>query len=122
MVATDVSARGIDVPDVEYVINYDLPQKTENYVHRVGRTGRGERRGVAISYCSLEEREQLKEIEEFIQKPVDELRVGRKEYRRTVEVMKMTDAEPEDMFASLESLVSEQGLYEDRRQKKKKRK
>jgi len=120
MVATDISARGIDVPDVAYVINYDMPQKTENYVHRVGRTGRGERRGVAISYCSVEEREQLEQIEEFIQKPIDELRVGRKEYRRTVEVMKKTDAEPEDMFASLESLVQEQGLYENRRKKKKK--
>ena len=68
MIATDVSARGIDVPDVDYVINYDLPQKTENYVHRVGRTGRGERRGSAISYCSLEEKEILEEIETFLNK------------------------------------------------------
>ena len=41
LVATDVTARGIDIPDVDYVVNYDLPDKAENYVHRVGRTGRG---------------------------------------------------------------------------------
>ncbi len=121
MVATDVSARGIDVPDVEFVVNYDLPQQTENYVHRVGRTGRGTNRGVAISYCSIEERPLLEEIEEFISKPIDELKVGRKTYRRTVEIMKKTDAEPDDLFASLETLVQEQGLSEDRRPKGKRR-
>ncbi len=122
LVATDVSARGIDVPDVEFVINYDLPVKTANYVHRVGRTGRGTNKGVAISFCSEEERSVLEEIETFIQKPVDELRVGRKAYRRTVEIMKKTDAEPEALFDSLETLVQEQGLYEDRRPKRRKRK
>ncbi len=64
----------------------------------------------------------LEEIETFIQKPVDELRVGRKAYRRTVEIMKKTDAEPEALFDSLETLVQEQGLYEDRRPKRRKRK
>ncbi|PJC67697.1 MAG: hypothetical protein CO017_11065, partial [Zetaproteobacteria bacterium CG_4_8_14_3_um_filter_59_5] len=56
LIATDVSARGIDVPDVQFVINYDLPEKAENYVHRVGRTGRGENKGEAISFCSSEEK------------------------------------------------------------------
>jgi len=118
MIATDVSARGIDVPDVEFVVNYDLPQKTENYVHRVGRTGRGENRGVAVSFCSEEEREQLAEIESFLSKPIEELKVGRKAYRRTVEMMQKTDANPDNLFASLESLVVEQGLHENRRPKK----
>lgn len=48
MIATDVSARGIDIPNVDYVVNYDLPDVAENYVHRVGRTGRGTHHGIAI--------------------------------------------------------------------------
>ncbi|NOX64298.1 MAG: DEAD/DEAH box helicase, partial [Chlorobi bacterium] len=57
LVATDVSARGIDIPNVDYVINYDMPEVPENYVHRVGRTGRGVNRGNAVSFCSTGERE-----------------------------------------------------------------
>ena len=48
-----------------YVINYDLPAKSENYMHRLGRTGRGFNKGVAISFCSKEEKERLKEIRQF---------------------------------------------------------
>ncbi len=80
LVATDVSARGIDVPDVEYVINYDLPEKVENYVHRIGRTGRGENRGEAVSFCSSEEKELLHEIQTFIAKPINVIGVGKEEY------------------------------------------
>lgn len=68
LVATDVSARGIDVPDVKYVINYDLPDVAENYVHRVGRTGRGFNKGIAISFCSTGEKPLLKEIESLVTK------------------------------------------------------
>ena len=65
LIATDVSARGIDIPDVHYVLNYDLPDKAENYVHRVGRTGRGVKKGIAISFCSKEEKSRLEEIQGF---------------------------------------------------------
>ena len=68
LIATDISARGIDIPDVNYVINYDLPEKPENYVHRVGRTGRGVNKGVAISFCGEEEKERLEEIQQFLNK------------------------------------------------------
>jgi ATP-dependent RNA helicase RhlE len=54
LIATDVSARGIDIPNVHFVINYDLPEVPENYVHRVGRTGRGVQKGSAIAFCSKE--------------------------------------------------------------------
>ncbi|MFH0999374.1 MAG: MurT ligase domain-containing protein, partial [Bacteroidota bacterium] len=70
LVATDVSARGIDVDRVEFVVNYDLPEQAENYVHRVGRTGRGDHRGFAISFCAEEEKPLLKSIENYIGKPV----------------------------------------------------
>jgi len=59
LIATDITARGIDIPDVNYVINYDLPVDPENYVHRVGRTGRGVNKGDAISFCSKDEKELL---------------------------------------------------------------
>jgi ATP-dependent RNA helicase RhlE len=65
MIATDISARGIDIPNVTNVINYDLPTVAENYVHRIGRTGRGDKKGEAISFCSREEVDLLKEIEKY---------------------------------------------------------
>lgn len=65
LITTDVSARGIDIPNVDYVINYDLPDDPENYVHRCGRTGRGEKNGQALSFCSPAEKHLLQEIEEY---------------------------------------------------------
>lgn len=65
LITTDLSARGIDIPNVDYVINYDLPDDPENYVHRCGRTGRGEKKGQAISFCSSSEKQLLSEIEEY---------------------------------------------------------
>lgn len=65
LITTDVSARGIDIPNVDYVINYDLPDDPENYVHRCGRTGRGEKNGQALSFCSKDERPLLADIEEY---------------------------------------------------------
>ena len=66
LIATDVSARGVDIPNVDYVINYDLPEEPENYVHRIGRTGRGTNKGKAVSFCSTEEKERLEAIEDYI--------------------------------------------------------
>lgn len=75
MIATDVTARGIDLPEVTHVINYDLPDEPENYVHRVGRTGRGFAKGEALSFYAPEEKEKLDLIEEFIQTKIPRLRV-----------------------------------------------
>jgi ATP-dependent RNA helicase RhlE len=109
LIATDVSARGIDVPDVNYVINYDLPEKCENYVHRVGRTGRGVKRGAAISLCSEEERDVLGEIETFLGKPIDVMKVGKKAYAMTVETLAI--AAPDREKESLRTLVAEHDAW-----------
>lgn len=85
LVATDVSARGIDIPGVEYVVNYDLPEQPENYVHRVGRTGRGAEKGIAVSFCSLEERPILDEIQQYLTKDIKVLELDKEDYEATLD-------------------------------------
>ena len=84
LIATDVSARGIDIPDVNYVINYDLPEKPENYVHRVGRTGRGVKKGIAISFCSSDEKERLDEIQQLLKKEIAVIKISKRDYAQTI--------------------------------------
>ena len=66
LVATDVASRGLDIEHLPHVVNYELPSVSEDYVHRIGRTGRAEREGIAISLVCIDEREQLKEIERLL--------------------------------------------------------
>jgi ATP-dependent RNA helicase RhlE len=66
LVATDIAARGIDVKDIELVINYDLPDEIGNYVHRIGRTGRAGKRGHAIAFATPDQRSDVREIERFM--------------------------------------------------------
>lgn len=70
LVATDIAARGIDVDELSHVINYDLPEVAETYVHRIGRTGRAGHTGCAMSFCSMEERGYYKSIEKLINKKI----------------------------------------------------
>ncbi len=70
LVATDVLARGIDVDDVTHVINYDLPADAENYVHRIGRTARAGKAGVAVSLCCVEDILHLRGVERLVKKPL----------------------------------------------------
>ncbi len=78
LVATDVAARGVDVRDVTLVINFDLPNESEAYVHRIGRTGRADASGHAVSYCSPEEHEFFIDIEKLIKQriPLEEGHYG----------------------------------------------
>jgi ATP-dependent RNA helicase RhlE len=85
LVTTDVACRGIDIPEVEYVVNYDLPDNPENYVHRCGRTGRGNRRGQALSFCSPGELSLLDAIEAYTGHEVERYQMSSEEY---LEIMK----------------------------------
>ncbi|WP_270301962.1 DEAD/DEAH box helicase [Terrisporobacter petrolearius] len=71
LVATDIAARGIDIDELPFVINYDLPEVAETYVHRIGRTGRAGRSGRATAFCSMEERDLYKAIEKLINKKIE---------------------------------------------------
>ena len=70
LVATDVAARGIDVPGISHVINFDLPKQVEDYVHRIGRTGRAGREGVAVSLAMHAERHHVRRIERYTTQPI----------------------------------------------------
>ena len=71
LVASDIAARGIDIDSITHVINYDMPNEAEVYVHRIGRTGRAGTQGVAWSFCGVEERYLLSAIEELLDQPID---------------------------------------------------
>lgn len=114
LVATDVSARGIDIPNVDFVVNYDMPEQPENYVHRVGRTGRGRNKGNAISFCSSEEKELLANIEEYIGGEIAELEIGKHEYSDTIDFTS-------DVDDNWRKLIREADQPEIKKTKKKKR-
>jgi ATP-dependent RNA helicase RhlE len=70
LIATDIAARGIDVEELSLVINYDLPNIPETYVHRIGRTGRAKASGIALSFCNQEEKAYLKDIQKLINQQI----------------------------------------------------
>ena len=115
LIATDVSARGVDIADVEWVVNYDLPDVAENYVHRVGRTGRGLKKGDAISFCSEEERPMLEEIEAFLTQPIKVFLIPKTEYKETLLLT-------EDVPNKMKDLMKEIEEAENWKKNKKKRK
>ncbi|WDP90638.1 MAG: DEAD/DEAH box helicase [Desulfobacter sp.] len=111
LIATDVSARGIDIPNVDYVVNYDLPDQKEVYVHRVGRTGRGREKGSAVSFCSEGEKALLADIEGFLNKEIEQVKMGREEYTLTVDVL--------DGPESIQDMIQANEEWEKGRRKKK---
>jgi ATP-dependent RNA helicase RhlE len=70
LVATDIAARGLDIDDVSHVVNFDVPNEPESYVHRIGRTARAGATGTAVTFCAPDERGQLKDIERLIRRPL----------------------------------------------------
>ena len=115
LIATDVSARGIDIPNVEFVVNYDLPESPEHYVHRVGRTGRGVNKGKAISFCSEEEKEILSGIEERLGKAIPRLELSEDTYSDTIE-LSVTNEQTD-----WQSLLDQEEAFQKSRKKKKRK-
>jgi ATP-dependent RNA helicase RhlE len=111
LIATDVSARGIDIPDVTHVINYDIPENPENYVHRIGRTGRGFNKGVAVSFCAQEEKPLLEQIQTLIMKKIEIVKVSKAGYQMITQ--------PLDLSLDLKELIEAE---EARSRKSKRRK
>jgi ATP-dependent RNA helicase RhlE len=112
LIATDLSARGIDIADVTHVINYDLPDKPENYVHRIGRTGRGFNKGIAISFCAPEEKQLLAEIETVLTKKIDVISVSKNDYNM------ITEPPDQGLGSSLEELLQSEDKRTEKNLKK----
>lgn len=106
LIATDVTARGLDVQGVRYVFNYDIPENRENYVHRIGRTGRGNQRGEAFSFCSTEEKPLLEDIEDLLGGKIDRLLFDKTDYQYTVEQALPEKQELQRMLKEIEELES----------------
>ena len=119
LIATDISARGIHIDNVDYVVNYDLPDQPENYVHRVGRTGRGMQKGNAVSFCSPEEKPILAEIESFLTKPIKVLDVKKDDYTET---LMYTEDTTDNWKLLLREAAKEDEIHKAKKAKKKKKK
>lgn len=115
LITTDVNARGIDIPNVDYVVNYDLPDVPENYVHRVGRTGRGVQKGQAVSFCSDEEKPVLEEIQEYLGKEITVMKIDKNDYRETIS---FSEDIPNDNW---QLLIDQHNAEMDKVKKKKKK-
>lgn len=115
LIATDVSARGIDIPNVDFVVNYDLPDVPENYVHRVGRTGRGVHKGQAISFCAEEEKPLLSAIENWMGKAIRVMKIDKMDYEAT---LNFTEDTKDDNW---KLLMREQEEFEEKLKKKKRK-
>ncbi len=120
LIATDVSARGIDIDEVEYVINYDMPEVAENYVHRVGRTGRGVRKGTAVSFCAPEEKEILDEIQEYLDGPIAVLDIDPNDYEKTIDLT--SDTSKDDWKSLMKEAINLEENFKAKPVKKKKKK
>lgn len=116
LVATDISARGIDFPDVDFVVNYDIPEQPENYVHRVGRTGRGIKRGKAFSFSSPQEMPLVAEIEELLGKKIALVDMGFSDYSQIIQQSEEVHA---DWKTLLKEIDEKNEIYARKKRKKK---
>jgi ATP-dependent RNA helicase RhlE len=107
LIATDISARGIDIPNITNVVNYDLPEIAENYVHRIGRTGRGDKKGDAISFCAEDEWDTLKDIENYTGYEINRIAVD-EQTKAAVKIAEENDNKSlQQMILDTEKIMSE---------------
>lgn len=106
LVATDIAARGIDISELSHVFNYDLPDVPETYIHRIGRTGRAGQDGIALSFCNIDDLENLRDIERHIGKPITEI-----ESKWPMVILEKTEKEtkqPRNKKPKINQVVSQQ--------------
>ena len=103
LITTDVACRGIDIPDMDYVVNYDLPDNPENYVHRCGRTGRGNKRGQALSFCSKDENLLLDAIESYTGEEVQRFNITADDYKEILSDTELSDYNWKKLIAENEN-------------------
>ena len=116
LIATDVSARGIDIPSVDYVVNYDVPDVPENYVHRVGRTGRGMDKGFAVTLCAEEESNYLKAVEQYLESHIDVIQMSDADRAATID---FSDNGPSDWKKLInDEIAKEEGKKSKNKQKR----
>jgi len=118
LVATDVSSRGIDIQEVSHVINFDLPRLHEDYVHRIGRTGRAFRTGEAISFCNDAEKYHLRKIQELIR-----MTITTKDFPDNVEITETPKEERQEMLREIDTQKKKdnpkfKGAFHDKKSKK----
>jgi ATP-dependent RNA helicase RhlE len=118
LVATDVSARGVDLPGVDIVVNYDLPEVPENYVHRIGRTGRGNLKGDAVSFVSRGEMDFLLAIEKFLGKKIPEVTISKKDYQTVLDLT--NEKSLDDLLGQIEFELENETKPGKKKRKKKK--
>jgi len=116
LITTDVSARGIDVPNVDFVVNYDLPDSSETYIHRVGRTGRAGKRGTAISFCSTEEKHLYDLIETDLMSEIANIPINKADYAATLDLAFESKNDWKALIKANELIIEK-----NRKQKKSKR-
>jgi ATP-dependent RNA helicase DeaD len=119
VVATDVAARGLDVEQIEHVVNYDVPYDVEAYVHRIGRTGRAGRKGVATMFITPRERKMMREIERFTGTPIKPMKlptradVAAKRISVFKETVRKTIQEGDlEMYVELVEQLAEEGPFD----------
>lgn len=117
LIATDLSARGVDVNNIELVVNYDLPDVAENYVHRIGRTGRGRQKGEAVSFVAENELSLLIEIEKFIGKKIQAIDISKRDYQTILDLS--NEKTLDDLLGSIEFELENDSPKGKKKRKKK---
>ncbi len=118
LIATDVSARGLDIPNINYVVNYDMPTEPEVYIHRIGRTGRGNKHGVAVSFCAPEETPLRESIEQLIGHYLPLLEIDPEEHEATIALSQAQATDWKTLIKREHEKEAEQKALQKRKKKK----
>ena len=94
LVATDIAARGIDISSISHVINYDMPESTDDYIHRIGRTGRVERDGRALTFVTHEDTGKIRALEDLLGTPLEQLQLQGFNYGLVAPVRELRSPQP----------------------------